>query len=245
VEEGKKRGRWKAKLIVAAVPVIRWHEIIGVRHEWCVSTDQKGCRKERTGAEEMRARADASQARVLCRPSLHLLSVVLSSRDDLQTGGPCVQCVLELGGVAALGIDQRWVRPHDVGLAQLLQTQQVPRQPRVVQPPPTEGQRPMRRVDVAEEVLGRFGPQPGRVARRVLVVDLHVVAALHVLQHEATTGGAERLDGVELVLLHLTTQQRHSATQHTRHRAGQRGEEAQLPRDAVVRCRRPSSCPGS
>lgn len=139
--------------------------------------------------------------------------------------------MLELRGVAALGVAQRGVGVHDAQVAQVLQRHQVLGLAQAVQPAAAERQRAEVLVDHVEQVL-RSG-QPGEdaacrryehqnmcvcVTRRESQVSeletkllpdgdvahvkvLHVVGALHVVVHHPLTRAAKRLDGVNFSLL--------------------------------------------
>lgn len=92
------------------------------------------------------------------------MSVVVSPAHHLLAGGPEQDGVLELSGVAALGVAERRVGVHDAEVAQVLQRHQVLALAQAVQPAAAERQRAEVLVDDVEQVL-RSG-QPGVEIRR-------------------------------------------------------------------------------
>lgn len=87
------------------------------------------------------------------------MSVVVSPAHHLLAGGPEQDGVLELSGVAALGVAERGVRVHDTQVAQVLQGHQVLALAQTVQPTPAERQRAEVLVDDVQQVLR--SRQPG------------------------------------------------------------------------------------
>mmetsp|Transcript_21513 Transcript_21513/g.36891 ORF Transcript_21513/g.36891 Transcript_21513/m.36891 type:complete len:201 (-) Transcript_21513:1009-1611(-) len=136
--------------------------------------------------------------------------VVVAAGDDLLAGGAEIDGVLELGDVAALDVAQRRVRLDDAGVHEVLQRHQVLGLPKPVQVATTEGEGVEVLVDGVQQLL-RPRQAQGDVAD---VVVLHVVGALALLDDVRAAGGAERLDGEELALLHLHL----LAPLHDRHR---------------------------
>jgi hypothetical protein len=106
--------------------------------------------------------------------------------------------VLPLRGVAALGVAQGRIGSDDALIYELFECEQVALLALVIEPATTERERAVLVVDVRQQLLGR-----GRSERGARVRGAHVVTALQVLVHHAATRGAEGLDGVLLVLLHL------------------------------------------
>lgn len=80
-------------------------------------------------------------------------SVVVSSAHHLLAGGPEQDGVLELSGVAALGVAERRVGVHDAQVAQVLQGHQVLAFAQAVQPAAAERQRAEVLVDNVQQVL--------------------------------------------------------------------------------------------
>lgn len=91
------------------------------------------------------------------------MSVVISPAHHLLAGGPEQDGVLELSGVAALGVAERRVGVHDAKVTQVLQRHQVLALAQAVQPAAAERQRAEVLVDDVEQVL-RPG-QPGEEIR--------------------------------------------------------------------------------
>lgn len=87
------------------------------------------------------------------------VSVVVSPAHHLLAGGPEQDGVLELSGVAALGVAEGRVGVHDAKVAQVLQRHQVLALAQTVQPAAAERQRAEVLVDDVQQVL-RSG-QPG------------------------------------------------------------------------------------
>lgn len=87
-------------------------------------------------------------------------SVVVPSAHHLLAGGPQQDGVLELGGVAALGVAERRVRVHDAQVAQVLQRHQVLALAEAVQPAAAERQRAEVLVHHVQQVL-RSGEPAG------------------------------------------------------------------------------------
>lgn len=86
-------------------------------------------------------------------------SVVVSPAHHLLAGGPEQNGVLELSGVAALGVAEGGVGVHDAQVAQVLQGHQVFALAQTVQPAPAERQRAKVLVDNVQQVL--CSGQPG------------------------------------------------------------------------------------
>lgn len=92
------------------------------------------------------------------------VSVVVSPAHHFLAGGPEQDGVLELSGVAALGVAEGGVRVHDTQVAQVLQGHQVLALAQAVQPAPAERQRAEVLVDHVQQVL-RSG-KPGEEGRK-------------------------------------------------------------------------------
>ena len=88
-------------------------------------------------------------------------SVVVSPAHHLLAGGPEQDGVLELSGVAALGVAERGVGVHDAQVAQILQGHQVLALSVAVQPAPAERQRAEVLVDDVQKVLCSGEPREG------------------------------------------------------------------------------------
>ena len=136
---------------------------------------------------------------------------VVAAGDDLLARGPEEDRVLVLGNVGALDVAEGRVGLDDADVAEVLERAEVllllgarravDRGGAAVvalEPAAAEGERAEGLVDVREELLGP-GHAQGHVGR---VEVLHVVGALEVLDDVAAARGAERLDRVELALLH-------------------------------------------
>lgn len=81
------------------------------------------------------------------------VSVVVSPAHHLLAGGPEQDSVLELSGVAALGVAEGRVGVHDAQVTQVLKGHQVLALAQTVQPAPAERQRTEVLVDDVQQVL--------------------------------------------------------------------------------------------
>lgn len=93
------------------------------------------------------------------------VSVVVSPAHHLLAGGPEQDGVLELSGVAALGVAEGRVGVHDAQVAQVLQRHQVLALAQTVQPAAAERQSAEVLVDDVQQVL-RSG-QPGEEGEKI------------------------------------------------------------------------------
>lgn len=124
--------------------------------------------------------------------------IIGATRNHLLARRPQHNGVLVLRRIRSLNVAQWRIRLDSALVAQVLKRHLVLGGARAVQPALAEGERAKVLVDGVQQRLGRRQTQ-----RNVLQVKVaHVMRHVHVVVHDATAGRAERLDGVELVLLH-------------------------------------------
>mmetsp|Transcript_36851 Transcript_36851/g.83100 ORF Transcript_36851/g.83100 Transcript_36851/m.83100 type:complete len:333 (+) Transcript_36851:849-1847(+) len=125
--------------------------------------------------------------------------VIIAAGKHLFPRGTEDESVLVLSCVAPLDVDQRGISLNKANVAEILEPQEVLSASQAIQVAAAEGEGAKVAIDNPEKLLGLGHPQ-GDVAS---VEVLHVVTALEVLMHDSLAGRAERLDRVELALLHL------------------------------------------
>lgn len=106
--------------------------------------------------------------------------------------------MLHLRHIRALRITERWVRLDQVIVDQVLKRHEMPCLPNVVKPTAAKRECAKILLDGVQEGLRALDPQ-----RYVGgIEDLHVVRTLQILDDVTLAAGCERLDSVELALLH-------------------------------------------